>query len=184
MNNKIRMIFAATSVLALAGCATTSSLPIQVGHPNRTILSTYRMAVTNETLLKQPRTSTYQAEVKSVLPERFFTPPKSPGKNTDSLAIYYHPVLVNLKGQGALNGTDQYLGLLSDSGLDYPIENLVVGTQLVAFLVADPAPRSDGLSEAAPSWVGYVDDAGMLRSLNPHDSVDISFENVRVALGL
>ena len=180
----VRLTLSVVTSFALAGCATSSSLPAQDGHPSRAVLSAYRMAVTNGNLLNQPRTSTYQAEVKAVLPERFFTPPKAPGKNTDSLAIYYHPVLVKLTGQGDLNGTDQYLGLLSDSGLDYPIENLVAGTKLVAFLVADPAPRSDGLSEAAPSWVGYVDDSGMLRSLNPHDSVSLSFAKVRDSLGL
>ena len=184
MKKQFQALFIGMALLGLTACSSSASSQSQLVSPERTVLSPFRAEVNNENLLSQPRISSYLAEVKSVLPERYFVPPTEPGKNTESFAIYYTPVLVALSGSGSLNGTDQHLGLLSDSGWDYPIEQLTPGTQLVVFLVADPAPRSDGLSETAPSWVGYVDDAGMLHGLSPHDSVSLKFDDIRVNLGL
>jgi hypothetical protein len=184
MNKLLKVSTVVFMLLSVAGCAETSDVGNNRENPDRAILSPYRSPVTNENLLDQPRVSAYMAEVKSVLPERFFTPPQNLGKNTDSIAIYYHPVFASLSGKDSLAGSDQYLGLLSDSGWDYPIDKLSAGMKLIVFLVADPAPRSDGLSESAPSWVGYLDNKNVLRGLSPHDSVSIDFEKIRSSLGL
>jgi len=184
MNLKLVSVTAAVLILGLTGCSSSATSLPSSSNPKRAILSTYDVSVTNENLLSQPRVSAYVAEVKSALPERYFTAPQAVGKNTDPLAIYYHPIKATLTGSGSLSGTDQYLGLLSDSGLDYPIDSLIPGTRLVVFLVADPAPRSDGLSESAPSWIGILGDDGTLRSLSPKDNVSISFESIRGSLGL
>ena len=179
-------ILAATAlvVFALTSCSAKTSPAPQTDKPDRATVHSFRQQVTNLNLLDQPRKSVYLAEVRGVIAERYFTAPMKGISGTGEIAIYYHPVLAKLTGEGSLNGTEQYLALASDSGLDYPISKLTAGTKLVVFLVADPAPRSDGLSETAPSWIGALDDQGTVRGLSPYDDVELRFEDVRAELGL
>ena len=176
----------ATALLALmiTACSTQTPPAPQSDKPDRAIMHSFRQQVTNQNLLDQPRKSVYLAEVRDVIAERYFTAPMKGISGTGEIAIYYHPVLAKLTGEGSLNGTEQYLALVSDSGLDYPISKLTSGTKLLVFLVADPTIRSDGLSETAPSWIGVLDDQGTVRGLSPQDDVELRFEDVRAELGL
>ena len=175
---------AALLVLALSSCSAQTYPTQQSEKPDRALMQSFRQQVTNKNLLEQPRMSVYIAEVREVIAERYFTAPMKGVSGAGEIAIYYHPVLAKLSGEGSLNGTEQYLGLVSDSGLDYPISKLTAGTKLLVFLVADPAPRSDGLSETAPSWIGIIDEDGSVRGLSPHDDVELQLEDVRAELGL
>lgn len=171
-------------VFALTSCSAQTPPAPQSDKPDRAIMHSFRQQVTSQNLLDQPRKSAYLAEVRNVIAERYFTAPMKGIPGTGEIAIYYHPVLAKLTGEGSLNGTEQYLALVSDSGLDYPISKLTSGTKLLVFLVADPTIRSDGLSETAPSWIGVLDDQGTVRGLSPHDDVELRFEDVRAELGL
>jgi hypothetical protein len=184
MKRKLAVSIIPILMLGLVGCASVETPSPQTDHPQRANLAPYREDVNNDNLLVQPRTSVYEAEVLSLVPERHFMAPKTGIEGSDEMAIYYTPVKVKLTGSGKLSGSEQYLGLLTDSGLEYNLQKLTPGTKLVVFLVADPAPRSDGLAETAPSWIGILDDGGNLTSLSAHDSVNLVFDNIKATLGL